>query len=77
MLFYWFLASIIYCIPFILIVVIPFGFKHLLSLPFMCGFKYYPYIWTYLCIRFAAILTMLSNLGSDFQSEIYQPPTYV
>ncbi|RYJ51158.1 AI-2E family transporter [Flavobacterium petrolei] len=61
-----------------LIVLFLFGVPNALVIAFLCAvLNIIPYIGPLIASVLAAILTMLSNLGSDFQSEILPTTVYV
>lgn len=61
-----------------IIVLIIFGIPNVFVIAFLCAvLNIIPYIGPLIASVFAAILTMLSNLGSDFQSEILPTTIYV
>ena len=61
-----------------LIVLIIFGVENALVIGFLCAvLNIIPYIGPLIASVLAAVLTMLSNLGSDFQSEILPTTIYV
>nr|WP_315250410.1 AI-2E family transporter [uncultured Flavobacterium sp.] len=60
------------------IVLFIFGIPNALVIAFLCAvLNIIPYLGPLIASVFAAILTMLSNLGSDFQSEILPTTIYV
>ena len=60
------------------IVLLIFGIPNLLIIAFLCAvLNIVPYIGPLIASVLAAILTMLSNLGSDFQTEILPTTIYV
>jgi predicted PurR-regulated permease PerM len=60
------------------IVLLIFGIPNLLIIAFLCAIlNIVPYIGPLIASILAAILTMLSNLGNDFQSEILPTTIYV
>jgi len=60
------------------IVLLIFGIPNLLIIAFLCAIlNIVPYIGPLIASVLAAILTMLSNLGNDFQSEILPTTIYV
>ncbi len=60
------------------IVLLIFGIPNLLIIAFLCAvLNIIPYIGPLIASILAAILTMLSNLGSDFQTEILPTTIYV
>jgi len=60
------------------IVLLIFGIPNALVIAFLCAvLNIIPYLGPLIASVFAAILTMLSNLGSDFQSEILPTTIYV
>lgn len=60
------------------IVLLIFGIPDLLIIAFLCAvLNIVPYIGPLIASVLAAILTMLSNLGSDFQTEILPTTIYV
>lgn len=60
------------------IVLFIFGIPNALVIAFLCAvLNIIPYIGPLIASIFAAALTMLSNLGSDFQSEILPTTVYV
>ena len=61
-----------------LIVLIVFGVPNAIVIAFLCAvLNIIPYIGPLIASFLAAILTMMSNLGSDFQSEILPTTIYV
>ncbi|WP_140485937.1 AI-2E family transporter [Flavobacterium sp. GSA192] len=61
-----------------LIVLIIFGIPNALIIAFLCAvLNIIPYIGPLIASVLAALLTMLSNLGNDFQSEILPTTIYV
>jgi predicted PurR-regulated permease PerM len=61
-----------------LIVLIIFGIPNALIIAFLCAvLNIIPYIGPLIASVLAALLTMLSNLGSDFQTEILPTTIYV
>ena len=61
-----------------LIVLLIFGVDNALVIAFICALlNIIPYIGPLIASVFAAILTMISNLGSDFQSEVLPTTLYV
>ncbi|MBU0942448.1 MAG: AI-2E family transporter [Flavobacteriaceae bacterium] len=61
-----------------LIVLLIFGVENALVIGFLCAvLNIIPYIGPLIASVLAAVLTMLSNLGSDFQSEILPTTIYV
>ena len=61
-----------------LIVLLIFGVESAVVIAFICALlNIIPYIGPLIASVFAAILTMISNLGSDFQSEILPVTLYV
>lgn len=61
-----------------LIVLLIFGIENALIIAFLCGvLNIIPYIGPLIASILAAVLTMISNLGSDFQSEILPTTIYV
>lgn len=61
-----------------LIVLIIFGIPNALIIAFLCAvLNVIPYIGPLIASVLAALLTMLSNLGSDFQTEILPTTIYV
>lgn len=61
-----------------LIVLIVFGIPNALIIAFLCAvLNIIPYIGPLIASVLAALLTMLSNLGNDFQSEILPTTIYV
>lgn len=60
------------------IVLFIFGIPNALVIAFLCAvLNIIPYLGPLIASVFAAVLTMLSNLGSDFQSEILPTTIYV
>lgn len=60
------------------IVLLIFGIPNLIIIAFLCAIlNIVPYIGPLIASILAAILTMLSNLGNDFQSEILPTTIYV
>lgn len=60
------------------IVLLVFGIPNALVIAFLCAvLNIIPYLGPLIASIFAAILTMLTNLGSDFQSEILPTTIYV
>ncbi|MFM9824651.1 AI-2E family transporter [Flavobacterium sp.] len=60
------------------IVLLIFGIPNLIIIAFLCAIlNIVPYIGPLIASVLAAILTMLSNLGNDFQSEILPTTIYV
>ncbi len=61
-----------------LIVLLIFGVDNAIVIAFLCAvLNIVPYIGPLIASVFAAVLTMLSNIGSDFQSEILPTTIYV
>ncbi|MFT5254064.1 MAG: putative PurR-regulated permease PerM [Flavobacteriales bacterium] len=61
-----------------LIVLVIFGVENALVIAFLCAvLNIIPYVGPLIASVLAAILTMLSNLGTDFQSEILPTTIYV
>ena len=61
-----------------LIVLLIFGVENALVIAFLCGvLNIIPYVGPLIASVIAALLTMLSNLGTDFQSEILPTTIYV
>jgi predicted PurR-regulated permease PerM len=61
-----------------LIVLVVFGVPNAIVIAFLCAvLNIIPYIGPLIASFLAAILTMMSNLGSDFQSEILPTTIYV
>ena len=61
-----------------LIVLLIFGVENALVIAFLCAvLNIIPYVGPLIASVLAAILTMLSNLGTDFQSEILPATIYV
>lgn len=61
-----------------LIVLLIFGIENALVIAFLCGIlNIIPYIGPIIASVLAAILTMINNLGSDFQSETLPTTIYV
>jgi predicted PurR-regulated permease PerM len=61
-----------------LIVLLIFGVENALVIAFLCGvLNIIPYVGPLIASVLAALLTMLSNLGTDFQSEILPTTIYV
>lgn len=61
-----------------LIVLLIFGIDNAIVIAFLCAvLNIVPYIGPLIASVFAAILTMLSSIGSDFQSEILPTTIYV
>ena len=61
-----------------LIVLLIFGVENAIVIAFLCGLlNIIPYIGPFIASILAGILTMLSNIGSDFQSEILPTTIYV
>jgi predicted PurR-regulated permease PerM len=60
------------------IVLFIFGIPNALVIAFLCAvLNIIPYLGPLIASVFAAVLTMLSNLGSDFQSEILPTTIYI
>lgn len=61
-----------------IIVLVIFGIPNLLIIAFLCAvLNIIPYIGPLIAAVFAAVLTMLSNIGGDFQTEILPTTIYV
>jgi predicted PurR-regulated permease PerM len=61
-----------------LLVLVIFGIENALVIAFLCGvLNIVPYIGPIIASVLAAILTMINNLGSDFQSETLPTTIYV
>lgn len=61
-----------------IIVLLIFGIPNLLIIAFLCAvLNIVPYIGPLIASVLAAVLTMLSNIGSDFQTEILPTTIYV
>ena len=61
-----------------LIVLVIFGVENAIVIAFLCGvLNIVPYIGPLIASVLAAILTMINNLGKDFQSEILPTTLYV
>jgi predicted PurR-regulated permease PerM len=70
------ITAIIYCLYFIFTAT-HFGVPNAFIIGFMCCLNIIPYIGSLIASVLAAVLTMLSNLGSDFQTEILPTTIYV
>jgi Predicted permease len=61
-----------------IIILLIFGIPNLLIIAFLCAvLNIIPYIGPLIAAVFAAVLTMLSNIGGDFQTEILPTTIYV
>lgn len=67
----------IICILYLIVLLI-FGVENAIVIAFLCGLlNIIPYIGPFIASILAGILTMLSNIGSDFQTEILPTTIYV
>ena len=67
----------IICILYLIVLLI-FGVKNAFVIAFLCAlFNIIPYVGPLIAAALAAVLTMLSNLGSDFQTVILPTTLYV
>lgn len=61
-----------------LIILLIFGVENALLISFLCGLlNIIPYVGPFIASILAGVLTMLSNIGSDFQTEILPTTIYV
>jgi predicted PurR-regulated permease PerM len=75
---HWFITTIIYCLCFIFYGTTPIWCSNAFIIGFLCAvLNIIPYIGPLIASVLAAVLTMLSNLGSDFQTEILPTTIYV